>query len=354
LETETIDYPMTADYRKYWGCIDAAREIVQNCLDNKKNESTFSCNSDGFVQIETQDYYLPMSAFALGESVKADNSIGGFGEGFKLALMILQREGCDPIMEFGTKVVEPRFMFNELLQVQTFSLEIKDNMVDGEICEQGGLSFIFNIPVDKLELLKDRVNVFADNVLPLPEDVDILKENPGRVMVNGLFVCEEAKFKYGYNFSPKNIELGCDRQIASTFGMAWETSKVWADKLNSSNADDVLSMMTNGQMDVTDIHYHLSEGQAKKITEAFVERFGHVEIKPMGSTLGYGMAVGDSLYSTMHKSGYTKVANPHEEDGSPYRIIKELLAKEKKHMRAHAVRALNKLIEQSKSWEKKK
>lgn len=354
METQFISYAMSADYRKNWSCIDAAREIVQNCLDNKENKSAYLCNDHGNVQIETHDYDIPMSAFALGESVKSDNSIGGFGEGFKLALMILQREGCEPIMEFGTKIAIPQFEFNKLLQVETFSLQIKDNIIDGELCEQRGLNFVFNIPVEKVELLKDRVNVFADDVLPLPNNVDVLIEKPGRVMVNGLFVCEEAKFKYGYNFSPKNIELGCDRQIASTFGMAWETSKVWADKLDSSNADEVLSMMSSGQMDVTDIHYHLSESKAKKITEAFVERFGHVEIKPMGSTLGYGMSVGDSLYSTMIKSGYTKFANPHEEDGSPYRIIKELLGNEKKHMKAHAVRALKKILEQSKSWEKKK
>ena len=343
---KTIRYPMTRDYRSNWGCVEAVRELVQNCLDNRNNPSTYTLSIDGTITITTKDYELPMSAFALGESYKeSDNSIGRFGEGFKLAMMILTREGRDPYIMFGTKLVEFAFAFDELLGVDVFEARIED-----QLTKFNGLTFKFSFPNGQIEVLKERVNVFADDVLPLPNTVDVIEHKPGTVMVNGLFICEEAKFKYGYNFAPTKIELGCDRQIANTFGMAWETSKIWAEKLTSSNADEVLSMMSNDQMDVANISYHLSDSKAKLITEAFVMRFGHVEIKPMGSGLSYGMSVGGGLYNTMRKSGYTKVAKPHEEPNTPYRLLKELVEQEKKHMRAHARRALNKLLEQSKGW----
>jgi hypothetical protein len=341
-----IDYAMTADYRSNWGSIEAVRELVQNCLDNKDNPSTYEY-SEGRITITTHGYVLPMSSFALGESVKQGSSIGGFGEGFKLALMVLQREGLWPYIAFGNKFAKPIFELNELLGRDTFRIDIRDDLE-----EEDRTTFSFDFPEDKYELLQERINVFSDNVLPLPNTVDLIEHKPGTVMVNGLFVCEEAKFKHGYNFAPDKLALGCDREIASTFGMAWETSEVWADRLDDNNADEVLSMMSEDQMDVESIHHHLDEHKAKLITKAFTARFGHVEIKPMGSTLSYGMSVGGSLYSTMKKSGYTKVANPHEEAGTPYRALIDFLEKEKKHMRRHAKVEFQELLTKAKGWKR--
>jgi hypothetical protein len=344
---KTINYTMTAEYRSNWNAIDAIREIVQNCLDNRQNASTYVLKDDGTVSIETTDFILPLSTLALGESEKPDGAIGGFGEGLKLALMILEREGCDVKVTTGDKLIVPSFEFNETVERDTFSIKVFD---DREFFN--GLRFDFKINPEYIENLKGKVNVFSDDILPLPNNdtVDIVDHMPGVVMVNGLYVCEEDKFRFGYNFAPGKLELGCDRQIASSFGMAWETSIVWANKINESNADEVLNMITEGCLDVADIQYHISEEKACIIADAFTRRFGHVKIKQVGSSLGYGMAVSNSLYDTMRKSGRVEVANPFEESGTPYSKIKELMAKEKKHMRSRAYKALEALLEDAKDW----
>lgn len=346
---KTINYTMTPEYRSNWNAVDAVREIVQNCLDNRQNVSDYTLDDDGTVSITTEGFILPLRTLALGESEKPDGAIGGFGEGLKLALMILKREGCDIKVTTGDKLIVPSFDMNEAVGLETFCIKVFE---DRDFYD--GLRFDFKINTGHIDQLKRHVNVFSDDVLPLPnkDTVDIIEHMPGVVMVNGLYICSEEKFRYGYNFSPSKIDLGCDRQIASSFGMAWETSKVWADRISDSNADEVLNMISKGCLDVADIQYHISERKAVLIADAFTRRFGHVKIKQVGSSLGYGMAVSNSLYNTMKKSGKIEVTNPHEEAGTPFSKIKELMAKEKKHMRSRAFRALNDLLEESKTWRK--
>lgn len=346
-QVKTIDYAMTKSYRRNWGLIEAVREIVQNSLDNAENPSTYTYEG-GVITITTKGYELPLSAFAMGESEKARGSIGGFGEGFKLALMIITRENQECSVVSGNYVVKPYFEINETVQRETFRIDIiesKDFYSDDTI-------FTFTFPEDKFKELQHKINVFAEEVMPLPASVDIIKD-AGKIMVNGLFVCQEERFKYGYNFAPTRLKLGCDREIADGLGMAWETSQVWAEKINSDNADEVLNMLTEQRMDVSDLNYHISKSGAEIVAKAFTERFGHVEIKRVGSSLGYGMSVGGSLYNTMAKSGYTKVANEWEENGTPFNLIREFIESEKKHMRRHARKEADKLLEMAKGWKKK-
>lgn len=346
---------MTKDYRKEWGLIDAVRELVQNCLDNKDQRSEFNLSVDGRLTIITKNFELPMKYFALGQSFKAENSIGGFGEGFKIALMILAREDCRTHVLNGTKVIWPTFERCDTLELDLFTLTFEDHIdVNHEPVDNKSLCFQADLPAELIPELKEKVNVFSDNILPLPNTVDILEEYPGQVFVNGLWVCREAKFKYGYNFSPSKIRLGCDRQIASAHGMAWETSQVWAGKVTPSNADDVLNMMTEGDLDVKDIQYFISKSKARLITEAFVRRFGHVTIKQMGSGLSYGMSVGGSLYSTMKQSGYANVTNTWAEKNTPHSILTQFLETNKSKIRRDVRLKFDPLLEQAKGWKKQK
>lgn len=336
---------MTREYRKEWGVVEAVRELVQNCIDNKDCTHTFELKGSKLT-ISTNSFILPISTFALGESQnKTDSSIGGFGEGFKLALLVLEREGCNPSVTFGNNYALPRFEWDALLERDVFTIVLTEG---GD--ETTSTVFTLDFPESLVEELKKKVTVFSDT--PLKQSVDgvqLLPDRAGQIFVNGLFVCEEEAFHYGYNFSAENIKLGCDRQIANSLGLAWETSRYWA---NNVEPEAVLQMMTDGKLDVQDIHYHITKSGAIAITKAFQERYGNVTIKSMGSTLPYGMSVGGSMYNTLRKSELIKVANPHEERGTPYRTLIEYMEANKKHMRRCAKKNLQQLIDNSKRWSK--
>lgn len=321
---QKVSYGMTKDYRSSWSIVDAIRELVQNCVDNQYHESDYQIEDaeDGMskITISTHGFDLPVKTLAMGVSEKPDGAIGGFGEGMKLAMMILSREGCDIIMETSTFWAKPDFNHDDFLGEETFSINIF--MHEGD---QGfdGLRFYFLVPTNLVDEIKFKITPMSDEPIEAPDygTVSFIKDRPGMIYVGGLFVCHNPKFKYGYNFCPTILEIGCDRQVASNNGMSWETSRAWAERVDSDTAHEVISMITSDYLDASDIQYHITKSRAKVITEAFVERFGHVTIKPMGSTLSYGMGLCGPLYQTVSMSGYSKVAKPYMEDGKPYRVI---------------------------------
>jgi len=309
-----IDYGMTKNYRHNWDCIDAVRELVQNCIDNKECTSTYEiyvADEDyHHVYITTKNYVLPMEAFALGTSAKTSRDIGGFGEGFKLALMILAREGLNPVVGFGPCTAKCKFTMNGLL---------------------------------------GKVNVFNSTVLPIPETVDILEDQPGVIMVCGLFVCEDKKFKYGYNFAADKLELGCDRQIASSFGMAWETSRVWAERLNDGlDADKVLEMAENNDMDVSDLHFFLNNDGANALEALYIEQHGDVPVHTIGQS-AEGRAVSHTFYSSLAIAGRLTIPLAKVES-VPHKELRLFFEAEKKHMRRHAKVQFDKLLKKSEDW----
>lgn len=352
-----INYLMTKDYRKEWGVLDAIRELVQNCMDNSHCKSTFEFTEDNSLIITTHNYVLPQEVFALGESQKeSKDSRGGFGEGFKLAVLVLTREGSEPTLYSGKSAWLTGFE-DCGMNVDTFYMEPHFcGSTEGGVYRnvQDTVFVARHLSNEEIAELKYKLPMLDGNQLP---DVDkgktnLIPDRPGEIFVGGLYVCTAPGFEYGYDYCPSVVKLGCDRQIADSFGLAWESSRYWASQV-STKADLILNMLTEGKSDVQHFNYHVDKAGAGHITEAFVRRFGHVQIKQMGSSLGYGMAVGGGLYSTMVKSGYAEVANKWEEPGTPFKQLEEYFEQNKKHMRSKAARNFINLLEESKTWQRK-
>ena len=190
-----IDYNMTRDYCSDWTAIDALREMVQNAIDSTR---TFDCDCDKHeIEVTTHGVTLTPKMFAMGYSLKSGTSIGGYGEGFKLGMMILTREGLNPVIYTGKYKVKGEFKVNEVTETETFCLvfteQDKQETDTTFLCSPGSLD---------LEELKRKVTPFSERPLPEETTVGILYTRPGMIYVNGLFVCEEPKLVHGYNFSP--------------------------------------------------------------------------------------------------------------------------------------------------------
>lgn len=348
-----INYAMTRDYRSEWGIIEALRELAQNCVDNREHESTYEARNVGYtgtVNIITKGFVLPLNTLALGVSEKPNGAIGGFGEGLKLAMLILTRAGCCPVLVSGDNVITGGFELHPILGVETFCLTV--GKTDKHVPM---LHITCNIPPKLIPELQQKVTMFSDNPLPVPTGApELLPEllpdiDPGHIYVGGLWVCEMPHFKYSYNFPPDQLELGCDRKVASDYGVAWHTTKTWINKLNE-DPQLVLELLTSDAIDVAYFENHCTPDQAKTVTTAFVERFGAVTIKQLGSSLSYGMSVGGSLYRTMQHGGYTEVANPWAEPETPYSKLEGFFKQHRSKLRRDIRQSFEQLLEESKSW----
>lgn len=94
MEVKRIVTGISPNYVKNWDVIKGIREIIQNYLDTK-NE--FRCKGyiyykDGMAMVKDFGPGLELRHLALGVSEKGLDAIGKYGEGLKLALLVLARE----------------------------------------------------------------------------------------------------------------------------------------------------------------------------------------------------------------------------------------------------------------------
>lgn len=197
-----IDYPICQDYVQKWGLWEASREFVQNAMDSGDYDVIY----DSTGMSIRSDVDIPRSCLLLGKSVKAEGSIGKFGEGLKLAMLVLAR------ME--RKCV-----------VRTFNEKWTANFVDVDGFDEE----ILRITVEECSH-SNFVNVFIPMTLEEYEEIsnNILKDrsphilegySPGTIFVGGLYVCKLKDFAHAYNLSPTVVTLNRDRDIPSMFDL---------------------------------------------------------------------------------------------------------------------------------------
>lgn len=92
--TRTLGTSISPEYVKNWTLEMAIRELLQNLLDT---ENEFGCpisvrRREIFAEIRDNGPGLELKHLALGISEKGETSIGQFGEGLKLALLVFARE----------------------------------------------------------------------------------------------------------------------------------------------------------------------------------------------------------------------------------------------------------------------
>ena len=92
---------LTRDYVSHWGLKEAVRELVANNIDEHGKIELLGDKSMGILRLTT-DHELPLEAFLMGYSAKStDKPIGQYGEGLKLAMLVLARENRSYVLSSG-------------------------------------------------------------------------------------------------------------------------------------------------------------------------------------------------------------------------------------------------------------
>ena len=205
-------YPLsiTRNYVSRWGVNHAVRELIQNAIDS---ESPFRYEfTHDSLRLTSEFTILTPQTLLLGSTSKADTGdmIGSFGEGYKIALLVLTRLGYPVEIHNGNKLWVPAFeyskIFNEEILVIHESL-LSDRKNSGLTMVVGGLDQqIKDSIIDSCLLMQDNVGEIKSTKYG-----DILLERPGKLYVGGLYICD-VDTEYGYSIHPKHIRLERDRQ----------------------------------------------------------------------------------------------------------------------------------------------
>lgn len=281
-----IALSLSRNYVSHWSWKEAIRELIQNALDCEDHRIT--TYFDGSLVITTGNGAISRTALLLGESGKTSgDTIGHFGEGLKLALLILAREGYDVTVKSGKDVWVPSLKFSDQFQTECLhiGITVDEEAEPDEVIikilgmSEDQLSFVDSMYIPKV-FHEEAVVDYAGNRVYYPEslmgddfDPDIDKK-VAKVFVGGLYVCDLPDgYHYSYDFRPNRITLDRDRRTVGQWDMAWEVSRLFTE---AGRADLLVQLSEKEAKDIagyTETHRSYSSyGSSRREELSFDER----------------------------------------------------------------------------------
>lgn len=282
---------LTPNYVSDWTFNDAIRELIQNGTDQEvlDKENHFSIEYDGERQVlrfKNRKSVLKINTLLLGKSSKAGNSdtVGQFGEGYKIAALVLNRIGktFTVLNNEKNEVWESRFKNSEkwLEKILAFYISKRETEDTGLCIEVGNVSWseynnLLDVWIGMCDFDYEKVETQYGKIL-----TD--EEFAGKVFVNGLFVDCNSDLQYGYNFKPKYINLERDRKTCDTWNVEDITSKMIAEGMVNGGIpiEIVRKMVESNKDDVYHLEFNTYLGDVKKVQEMLVESFDKQNPQP--------------------------------------------------------------------------
>lgn len=308
---------LAKDYVPNWTVVDAVRELFQNALDQ---QTTVEDNLMFFeydkpkqeLRIGNKLSVLDVKTLLLGSSTKRDdpNTIGQFGEGYKIATLVLTRlDKKVTFYNYGAREVwNPRFVKARRYggeEILTFFVDKKypwSSVPDNNLTIE-----IENItPEEYQEIVESNLHLQDVGKVIESKFGRILEEERyiGKVFVNGLFVCNYKEYTQGYDFEPQYIKIDRDRKLADSFELRWLSSRM----LSGVDSKKTVELVKRNAADVQFITSASSLNADSKLTnivdkvyDDFIEEYGENAV-PVTNQDEYNEVSKSSKYKPVYVS----------------------------------------------------
>lgn len=314
---KVYELPLARDYVSRWGVTEAARELLQNAIDSP---APFEVSQSGSVlTITSRGVRLEPSTLVLGRTSKADDasSIGQFGEGYKLALLVLCREAKKVSVISGKTHWAPEFRVSGQFGIET--LHIVESR--GEEFFDGVRFRIYGLTGDEQAAIQASCLLmqpqYADTIMT-PHG-DILPNLPGKLFVGGLYVCD-THLNYGYNLNAGEVELERDRQAVVNWDLRYKTKNVW---LSTMQYDRIAEMVEKDMPDVNLLEYSAPDIVKEACYRLFVKTHPDTVIAKNQKELDDLVERGMKVYITTSSSYHSLVSTSRSYRASPTAIPAE-------------------------------
>ena len=288
---------ISPDYVPNWTELDAVREIFQNALDQQSidpvNRMSWNFSKeDECFWISSRQSKLTKDTLLFGTSSKANDikTIGMFGEGYKLALLVLTRLGYDVVINnySENEIWKPKIINSKRYSSKILIIDIEKKRWSNPPDE----NLTFMIHGTNAAMISD----ISQTNLHMKPPKKVIETDYGRILmgrrhvsrvyINGLFVSMKPGFIYGYDIKPEYLTIGRDRNLIGDFDLSWITSKMWAQATEHPLLAS--TMIYNKAPDISYINSFTSdEGELAKTMEAeFKGTYGKIAI-PVSSQEEY-------------------------------------------------------------------
>jgi len=215
-----IAYPISLNYRNHWSTWEALREIIQNALDETGSFEVIQDQRGTIIRDNGSGLAIKHLLFGVSEK-KFEDSRGRFGEGLKIALVVLKRLGYDVTIRSNS--LEVKTSTHEIEGEQCLKLLYRkiDNHIDGtEVIIHGyhGPTFEERFTIKKTPIWSGET-IFNDKA-------EIYEEDKPRLYVKDIYVQDLPNATFSYNLW--NVRLEESRNIADPLDLKWELGKLWA------------------------------------------------------------------------------------------------------------------------------
>lgn len=238
-----LELTIASDYVPSWTIVDGIRELFQNALDQGDYNWHFAA---GTLTLTSRNTSLSTSSLLLGASTKAGDpaTVGQFGEGYKIATLVLLRSGKQVEIHTANEVWRPR-----LVKSRRYGADVLTFFIDHGVRTKDLIVNVYGLTPEEWDLITaSNLHIRQDYSVMHSTEIGDIINIPGKVFVNGLFVCDFAPYQYGYNFKPGQLRLDRDRKLATDFDLKWLASRMWRSAEQGTN--DVLKLLEDDAADV--------------------------------------------------------------------------------------------------------
>lgn len=280
-KNKIIELSLSKNYVCNWGLWEAVREILQNAQDSEKDGNKLKITyheADETLIITNEGTNLDISSLVLGNGTKLDDEtkIGKYGEGYKLALLVLLREGksvkiCQdkedwyPLFKksktFGTEVLAIEREKKEGSTTKTFVSFIIGDIKDNEFRRLQKLG---------LRIGKETGMYIGKTVECEYGEILLDDKFKGKFYVEGLFIQTDDNFKYGYSFNNDVVDLDRDRKAINYYDLCELTTK---SLLSQTNDFEIVETSIKSEThDSKDLQYFYTDA-SDDFKEGFAEHY---------------------------------------------------------------------------------
>lgn len=324
---------ISSNYVRHWGVWEGVREFFQNAIDEENSNPDHKMlweYENGCLTITSYGCKLSINSLLLGNTSKSDGkSIGQFGEGYKVAIVVLLREGKKVTIHNGDELWNIRFVNSRRFKDQVPVIETSKFGVSGSdlVVEIEGIT------EEEWEEITDNILQVRETIYGVdPDQVDteygsILPDMPGRIYVEGLYVKTKESLKYGYDFKSYTCTLNRDRNILSDFEITWNASRIGCYAFNN-DANKLFEFLDSE--DGKYANNFIKDNSKSGLFELFKENYG--DRIPVTSQEEYdyfkhkGMepVFVKETYKELFSSYYSTEMSDYEEDTSLYHKFLDL------------------------------
>ena len=280
---KTIELSLSKNYVCNWGLWEAIREIMQNAQDAEKEGYPLSVTYDedySELIISNTGTKLNISSLVLGNTTKDEDErlIGKYGEGYKLALLVLLRLGKEVRIYTENEKWTPSFAKSKTFNTEVLVIhrELKEGTSDLDRVQ----FVIEDITLSEFDMLKkkslrimDEVSKWKRKVVDCDYGQILLdSEYRGKFYVEGLFIQTDENFKYGYSFNSDVVDLDRDRKAINYYDLCELTTKSLLSQ--TTDFEIVETSISKKTHDSKDLQYfytkasdEFKEGYAKNYVE---------------------------------------------------------------------------------------